>query len=168
MWTVCSSTPSAWSTPPGISECVFVRKLLLITRLHADVFFIWEISFPRWNYGLISVILKGRRCSSSLQLHTCDFGNYKRSNCQIKKNPEPVTPQFSRSIISNVITVQIWRHSSWARSYVASIRFWLVNDCLFFGSHMESAVYSLPLYSHWLSPATDGGIVIVLHCWSAL
>ncbi len=76
-------------------------------------------------------------------------------------------PQFSRSIIYNVITVRLTGHSSCSPPFVASIKFWLVNDCLFFAGHMESADYSLSLYSHWLTPATDVGTVIVLYCWSA-
>lgn len=58
-------------------------------------------------------------------------------------------------------------HSSCSPPYVVSIKFWLVNDCLFFAEHMESAVYSLSLYSHWLTPVTDVGTVIVPYCWSA-
>ena len=67
----------------------------------------------------------------------------------------------------NVITVGLTGHSSCSPPYVACIKLWLVDDCLFFAGHMESAVYSLLLYSHWLTPATDVGTVIVLYCWSA-
>lgn len=83
------------------------------------------------------------------------------------RNIRAHNPQFSRSIIYNVITVGLTGHSSCSPPCVASIKFWLVNDCLFFAGHMESAVYSLSLYSHWLTLATDAGTVIVLYCWCA-
>lgn len=83
------------------------------------------------------------------------------------RNIRTHNPQFNRSIIYNMITVGLTGHSSCSPPYVASIKFWLVNDCLFFAGHMESAVYSLSLYSHWLTLATDVGTVIVLYCWSA-
>lgn len=83
------------------------------------------------------------------------------------RNIRTHNPQFSRSIIYNVITVELTGHSSCSPPCVASIKFWLVNDCLFFAGHMESAVYSLSLYSHWLTLATDVGTVIVLYCWCA-
>lgn len=72
-------------------------------------------------------------------------------------------PQFSRSIIYNVITVGPTVHSSCSPPCVASIKFWLVNDCPVFAGHMESGVYSLPLYTHWLTLATDVGTMIVLY-----
>lgn len=79
-------------------------------------------------------------------------------------NIRPHNPQFSRSIIYNVITVGLTGHSSCAPPCVASIKFWFVNDCLFFAGRMESELYSLSLYSHWLTPATDVWTVIGLHC----
>lgn len=92
---------------------------------------------------------------------------WKRSVLIPRRNIRNHNPQFSRSIIYNVITVELTGHSSCSLPYAASIKFWLVNDCLFFAGHMESAVYSLSLYSHWLTLATDVGAVIVLYCWSA-
>lgn len=68
-------------------------------------------------------------------------------------SPRPHNPQFSRSIIYNVITVRLTGHSSCSPPCVASINFWLVNDCLFFAGHMESELYS------WT--------VIGLHCCRA-
>lgn len=82
-------------------------------------------------------------------------------------NTRPHNPQFSRSIIYNVITVSLTGHSSCSPPCVASIKFWLVNDCLFFAGHMESELYSLSLYSHWLTPVTDVWTVIGLHCCRA-
>lgn len=75
-------------------------------------------------------------------------------------------PRFSRSIIYNVITVGLTGQGSCSPPYVASIKFWLVNDCLFFAWHMESAVYSPSVYSHWLTLQTDVRTVIVLYCCS--
>lgn len=82
-------------------------------------------------------------------------------------NTRPHNPQFSRSITYNVITVSLAGHSSCSLPCVASIKFWLVNDCLFFAGHMESELYSLSLYRHWLTPATDAWTVIGLHCCRA-
>lgn len=64
-------------------------------------------------------------------------------------NSRPHNPQFSRSIIYNVITVRLTGHGSCSPPCVASIKFWLANDCLFFAGHMESELYSPSLYSHW-------------------
>lgn len=66
-----------------------------------------------------------------------------------------------------MITVRLTGHSSCSPHCVASIKFWLVNDCLFFAGHMESALYSLSLYSHWLTPATDVWTVIGPYCCCA-
>lgn len=111
------------------------------------------------NYGLMSVLWNVAASAPALGFSYCDL---------VKSRPSinfwTHNPQSSRSIIYNVITVGLIGPSSCSPLYVASIRFWLVNDCLFFAGHMESAVYSLSLHSHWLTLTTDVGTVIVAYC----
>lgn len=186
VWTVCSYTSNAWSTTSKIrvAECLSLRacscvrawrrgwclticesvilKLLEFALLSAGECRCLLHLVSRVQLWLASIVPKvtgtvmARR---NLESHDCSH------SC---RSIRMHNPRFSRSITYNVITVELTGHSSCSPPYVAAVRFWLVNDCLFFAGYMESALYSLSLYSHWLTPGTNVGTVIVPHCWSAL